>query len=208
MNAGVDDQCIALARKATGRRCRNQGTRRVEGGLVCPNHQMHGYVPCAGTVDQIGDEQRARMARVAEGDVDEKESETKWGDRKKLAHTRTEGITLHFVITTRREVPGGVPLLDEVDGYVTTGLYEDGRLGEIFIRIGKPGSSEALFDHWAIAFSVALQHGASVDELCAKFIGTRFEPSGATNLREIPRCTSPVDLICRWLRLKYGVGGG
>ena len=141
------------------------------------------------------------------------------GRRTRLPDLRP-GKILHFTIFAA--VPGGQPpgkgkrnvkkravvVLDcivEVDGYVTTGLYPDGRLGEVFLRLGKPGGEVAVFDQWALAFSMALQHGADVDALCGKFVGSRFEPSGPTSVPGIPRCTSVLDLACRWLLARYGV---
>lgn len=139
------------------------------------------------------------------------------GRRMRLPDFRP-GKTLHFTIFAT--VPGGQPpgkgrkakkrvsavpdRVVEVDGYVTTGLYPDGRLGEVFLRLGKPGGAFAVFDQWAIAFSMALQHGAGVDALCGKFVGSRFEPSGPTSVPGIPRCTSVLDLACRWLLARYG----
>lgn len=122
----------------------------------------------------------------------------KRGMREKLEDIR-EGITHHFTVIAL--VNGQ---LEEIDGYIQTGCYADGRLGEIFIRIGKPGDQFAMLDQWAIAFSIALQYGAKLEDLCRKFIGARFEPSGATRNPDIPRCTSLVDYATRWLLQKYG----
>lgn len=122
------------------------------------------------------------------------------GMREKLSETR-EGLTLHFAITTLAE--DGT--LAEVDGYVQTGVYEDGRLGELFLKVGKSGDAIAVMDQWAISTSVALQYGAPIDVLLGKFVGTRFEPSGAVRgVEGILRCTSPLDLVARWLLVKYG----
>lgn len=118
------------------------------------------------------------------------------------------GVTLHFTIFAALPPkedgsPNGV---EEVDGYLTTGLYADGRLGEIFIRVAKEAAALGpMMDQWAIAFSCALQYGVSVNFLCKKFIASRFEPSGPVRgVRGIERCTSPVDLICRFLKERYG----
>jgi hypothetical protein len=92
----------------------------------------------------------------------------------------------------------------EVGGYVTVGKYEDGRIGEIFVRAGRAGSSEALLDQWAIAASYALQYGAPMVDFFKKFVGARFEPSGATINLEIPRCTSVLDYVSRWVLLRFG----
>lgn len=118
--------------------------------------------------------------------------------RERLPDLR-EGRTLSFGIQTTRE-----GRLATVKGCVTTGVYPDGRLGEIFVRVGKPGSSDGMYDQWAIAFSVALQYGADVNALCQKFVRTSFEPSGPTNVPGVRRCSSIPDLVCRWLLLHYG----
>ncbi len=67
------------------------------------------------------------------------------------------------------------------EGYVTVGLYEDGRPGEIFIVMAKEGSVvSGLVDSFATAVSLALQYGVPLKVLVDKFIHTRFEPSGIT----------------------------
>jgi ribonucleoside-diphosphate reductase alpha chain len=121
--------------------------------------------------------------------------------RERLEATRS-GRTLHFVIITRDDERQRVV---EVDGYVQTGEFPDGRLGEVFVRTGGAGSTQPMLDQWAIAFSIALQLGADVEALCNKFRASRFAPSGAVlGVEGIRRCTSPLDLICRWLLAKYG----
>lgn len=46
------------------------------------------------------------------------------------------------------------------EGYVTVGLHEDGRPGELFIRMAKEGSTvSGLMDSFATAVSLALQYG-------------------------------------------------
>lgn len=45
----------------------------------------------------------------------------------------------------------------------------------------------------------SLIRGVSVEELQERFRGYRFEPSGATSNPAIPRTTSPVDYVVRWL---------
>ena len=112
--------------------------------------------------------------------------------------TTREGITHHFVITTKTD---GV--LHDVDGYIQTGTYPDGRLAELFIKVGKQGDFHAVLDQFAIAASVALQYGAPVNEFFKKFLGTRFEPSGATTNKDIPRCTSVLDYVARFILAKH-----
>ena len=90
------------------------------------------------------------------------------------------------------------------EGYITVGLYEDGKPGEIFVRMAKEGSVIAgLMDSFATAISIALQHGVPLNVLCDKFRGTRFEPSGFTGNQDIPIATSIMDYLFRWLSLRF-----
>ena len=67
------------------------------------------------------------------------------------------------------------------EGYITVGLYPDGEPGELFITMAKEGSTvSGLVDSFALAVSIALQHGVPLKLLCEKFAHTRFEPSGWT----------------------------
>jgi ribonucleoside-diphosphate reductase alpha chain len=90
------------------------------------------------------------------------------------------------------------------DGYITVGMYEDGSAGELFIRMAKEGSTiSGLMDSFALAVSLALQHGVPLQLLCDKFEHTRFDPAGFTTNPEIQRASSIMDYIFRWLRVKF-----
>ena len=90
------------------------------------------------------------------------------------------------------------------DGYITVGMYEDGTPGEIFVRMAKEGSTiSGLMDSFATAISLALQHGVPLKLLVDKFTHTRFEPSGFTGNPEIPRASSIMDYLFRWLGRKF-----
>src|SRR5664279_1563185 len=90
------------------------------------------------------------------------------------------------------------------DGYLTVGVYEDGLPGEIFITLAKQGSTiSGLMDSFATAVSLALQHGVPLRLLVDKFSRMRFEPSGFTGNPEIPRATSVMDYLFRWLGAKF-----
>ncbi len=96
--------------------------------------------------------------------------------------------------------------VEKFKGYITVGQYDDGRPGEIFLRVGKAGSSEALLDQLAVAWSLLLQNGVPLDEICSKFEFTQFEPFGLVKGLEaygIRRCSSPVDLVAKYLKCKY-----
>jgi ribonucleoside-diphosphate reductase alpha chain len=122
--------------------------------------------------------------------------------RERLPDERT-GKTHHFTIlsaVTPLDGAEGTTELEEIDGYIITGTYPDGRLGEIFIRIAKMGEEvSGTMDGFACVFSIALQSGADLGQLCSKLIGMRFVPNGPTNNPHIPRCTSLYDYIGRWL---------
>ncbi len=95
------------------------------------------------------------------------------------------------------------------EGYITVGLYDDGRPGEIFVKINKEGSTvSGLTDAVAKLASIALQYGVPLDELAPKMRNTRFEPYGPTGNPEVPWATSIVDYIFRWLELKFSQDPG
>ena len=96
------------------------------------------------------------------------------------------------------------------EGYLHVGLYSDtGEPGEIFIRMAKEGSTlSGLCEAFAICVSVALQYGVPLEDLCSKFSFMRFEPSGPTNNRDIPRAASLPDYIFRFLFKTFREEGG
>lgn len=90
------------------------------------------------------------------------------------------------------------------EGYLTAGMYEDGRPGEIFIVMSKEGSVvSGLMNTVAEATSIALQYGVPLQVLVNKFSHTRFEPSGWTSNPSIPVAKSVIDYVFRWLELKF-----
>jgi ribonucleoside-diphosphate reductase alpha chain len=90
------------------------------------------------------------------------------------------------------------------EGYITVGLYPNGEPGEIFIKMAKEGSTvSGLMDSFALAVSVALQHGVPLKLLCEKFAHTRFEPSGWSSNPDIGFAKSIMDYIFRWLQLRF-----
>jgi ribonucleoside-diphosphate reductase alpha chain len=93
------------------------------------------------------------------------------------------------------------------EGYITVGLYPSGEPGEIFIKMAKEGSTvSGLMDSFALAVSIALQHGVPARLLCEKFAHIRFEPSGWSNNPDIGFAKSVVDYIFRWLELRFLTG--
>ncbi|HJQ01546.1 MAG TPA: vitamin B12-dependent ribonucleotide reductase [Jatrophihabitans sp.] len=90
------------------------------------------------------------------------------------------------------------------EGYLTAGSYPDDGLGELFLKLGKQGSTLAgVMDAFSIAVSVALQHGVPLETYVAKFTNMRFEPAGLTDDPDIRMAQSIVDYIFRRLALDY-----
>ncbi|MGV8041563.1 MAG: vitamin B12-dependent ribonucleotide reductase [Thermoanaerobaculaceae bacterium] len=90
------------------------------------------------------------------------------------------------------------------EGYVTVGLYEDGKPGELFITMAKEGSTlSGVMDAFATAISLTLQYGVPLEFLVNKFSHVRFEPAGWTNNPQIPYAKSIIDYIFRWLAAKF-----
>lgn len=89
-------------------------------------------------------------------------------------------------------------------GYIHTGLYEDGKVGEIFIRMSKEGSTiSGLMDTIATLTSIALQYGVPLEALVNKFSHVRFEPSGFTSNPNVPYAKSLTDYIFRYLGTSF-----
>ncbi len=90
------------------------------------------------------------------------------------------------------------------EGYVTVGLYEDNKPGELFITMAKEGSTlSGVMDAFATAISLTLQYGVPLEFLVNKFSHVRFEPAGWTNNPQIPYAKSVIDYIFRWLAAKF-----
>ncbi len=90
------------------------------------------------------------------------------------------------------------------EGYITVGVYPDGKPGEVFIKMAKEGSTiSGLMDALATQTSVALQYGVPLEVMVNKFSHMRFEPAGMTRNRQIPIAKSIVDYIFRWLASRF-----
>jgi ribonucleoside-diphosphate reductase alpha chain len=99
--------------------------------------------------------------------------------------------------TTSFAVGGG-------EGYLTAGKYDDGNLGEIFLKFGKQGSTLAgVMDAFSIAVSIGLQYGVPLETFVEKFTNLRFEPAGLTDDPDIRMATSIMDYVFRRLALDH-----
>ncbi len=92
----------------------------------------------------------------------------------------------------------------DCEGYVTVGEYDDGRPGEVFMKVSKQGSTLAgIMDAFSISVSLGLQHGVPLATFVKKYTNMRFEPAGITDDPELRIASSLVDYIFRRLAVDY-----
>ncbi len=92
----------------------------------------------------------------------------------------------------------------DCEGYVTVGEYQDGRPGEIFMKVSKQGSTLAgIMDAFSISVSLGLQHGVPLATFVNKYTNMRFEPAGITDDPDLRIATSLIDYIFRRLAIDY-----
>ena len=90
------------------------------------------------------------------------------------------------------------------EGYLTSGSYPDDGLGEIFVKLGKQGSTLAgVMDAFSMSISVGLQYGIPLEFYVSKFSNLRFEPAGMTDDPDVRIATSVMDYLFRRLALDY-----
>jgi ribonucleoside-diphosphate reductase alpha chain len=126
--------------------------------------------------------------------------------KKKEAPVSTEAIAA----PVRKRLPKSRPAtttsfsVGGAEGYMTAGAYEDGALGEVFLKLGKQGSTLAgVMDAFSIAVSIGLQYGVPLETFVEKFTNLRFEPAGMTDDKDIRMAQSMMDYIFRRLALDY-----
>ena len=129
-------------------------------------------------------------------------------DKNEAAGSATAAAVSH--VPVRRRLPKKRPsqtvsfTVGGAEGYLTTGSYPDDGLGEVFIKLGKQGSTLAgVMDAFSIAVSVGLQYGIPLESFVAKFTNLRFEPAGMTDDPDIRIATSVMDYLFRRIALDY-----
>jgi ribonucleoside-diphosphate reductase alpha chain len=133
-------------------------------------------------VERAAEELKAEVARL--------EAMIHQPIRKKLGRTRNSK-TLSFRVA-------------DCHGYVTVGEYDDGRPGEIFLKVAKQGSTLAgVMDAFAISVSHGLQYGVPLRAFVEMYTNMRFEPAGMTDDPDIRFASSLVDYIFRRLAVQY-----
>jgi ribonucleoside-diphosphate reductase alpha chain len=110
----------------------------------------------------------------------------------------------------RRRLPKARPSLTRsftvggAEGYLTAGSYPDDGLGEVFLKLGKQGSTLAgVMDAFSMAISISLQYGVPLETYVSKFTNMQFEPSGLTDDPDIRMSKSIIDYIFRRLALDH-----
>lgn len=99
---------------------------------------------------------------------------------------------------TRRSVTHKFEI-DDLEGYLIIGLYEDLSPGECFIIASKHGGTvQGLLNVIGILISLSFQYGIPQHDVARKMIGQRFEPQGRTKNNDIPSAFSVIDYIFRW----------
>jgi ribonucleoside-diphosphate reductase alpha chain len=90
------------------------------------------------------------------------------------------------------------------EGYLTAGSYPDDGLGEVFLKLGKQGSTLAgVMDAFSMAISISLQYGVPLETYVSKFTNMKFEPAGLTDDPDVRMSQSIMDYIFRRLALDY-----
>ncbi len=119
-------------------------------------------------------------------------------ERELFARAQRERLPAERCSITHRFEVGGH------EGYIIVGMYDDGRPGEVFIKMAKEGSTlSGVMDGLALSLSVGLQYDVSFKALVDKLTNTRFEPSGFTQNPQIRYASSVLDYVSRWLGGKF-----
>ena len=89
-------------------------------------------------------------------------------------------------------------------GYITVGLFDDGTPGEVFLNMGKEGSTlSGIVNALTLSMSLNLQYGVPLETIVRKFSHVRFEPNGMTDNPEIPMAKSLIDYVAKCMAIKF-----
>jgi ribonucleotide reductase alpha subunit len=116
----------------------------------------------------------------------------------------------HEVSPVRRRLPKRRPAnvtkfsVAGAQGYMTASSYPDDGVGEVFLKLGKQGSTLAgVMDAFSVAISISLQYGVPLEKWVEKFTNMRFEPAGVTDDPDIRIASSVMDYVFRRLALDH-----
>jgi ribonucleoside-diphosphate reductase alpha chain len=120
------------------------------------------------------------------------------------------GTPVHEVRPVRRRLPQKRPAtvtrfsVAGAEGYMTASTYPDDGIGEVFLKLGKQGSTLAgVMDAFSMAISISLQYGVPLEKWVEKFTNMRFEPAGVTDDPDIRIASSVMDYVFRRLALDH-----
>ena len=137
-------------------------------------------IPWSFLLDSLRPSARGSSVEPVETNVETKEVIVYRPTRKRLPKSRTSRTTSFTV--------GGA------EGYMTSGAHDDGELGEVFLKLGKQGSTLAgVMDAFSIAVSIGLQYGVPLETYVSKFTNLRFEPAGLTDDPDVRMAQSLMD---------------
>ncbi len=178
-------------------------------------------LPESATVEEIGDvyEQGWKlglkalavyrdMCKVGQPLSDGKKDEAKKDETAESAPSKVEKVIEYRPVRKRlpkrRASQTTSFAVGGAEGYLTAGTYDDGQLGELFLKFGKQGSTLAgVMDAFSIAVSVGLQYGVPLETFVEKFTNLRFEPAGMTDDPDVRMSQSLMDYVFRRLALDY-----
>ncbi|HVX20411.1 MAG TPA: ribonucleoside-diphosphate reductase, partial [Acidimicrobiales bacterium] len=165
-----------------------------KGGKVEPTVEGGDDAPPGSEAESRNRELAARIAELEEALVHEQERQREpvvVGAVRERLPRRRRSSTFAFRVA-------------DCEGYVTVGEYEDGRPGEVFIKVSKQGSTLAgIMDAFSISISLGLQHGVPLSTYVRKYSNMKFEPAGITDDADLRIASSLVDYIFRRLALDY-----
>jgi ribonucleoside-diphosphate reductase alpha chain len=148
------------------------------------------------------------LAIYRDGSKEVQPLSTKKAEKEKLAEKAVSRPRRERLPDTRQSITHKFNISGH-EGYITVGLYPDGRPGELFITMAKEGSTiGGLMDCFGTAVSMSLQYGVPLEVYVNKFSHTRFEPWGYTKNPDIKIAKSLVDYIFRWMGIAFLPGYG
>ena len=131
-------------------------------------------------------------------------------DGRKKTETADATAASHDVRPVRRRLPKQRPAtvtrfsVAGAEGYMTASSYPDDGVGEVFLKLGKQGSTLAgVMDAFSMAISISLQYGVPLEKWVEKFTNMRFEPAGITDDPDIRIASSVMDYVFRRLALDH-----
>lgn len=155
------------------------------------------------------------LVEVEEDEITEDKPDIKVASSRERIETVATAMAEEFVAkqedNCRRNLPerrGGYTQKATLGGrkiYLRTGEYRDGELGEIFIDMPQETPPKrALINHFAMAISVALQHGVPLESFVESFMALSSDPQGEVVGNEaISSASSMVDYVFRELAVSY-----